>query len=95
MNYFDDLAPIPIINEVEDYPDYIPASKLDLKALPSTTLVYFFLWLLLNIKLYKLSIHNPLDLIYINYSIYFSLYNEPSIMIIIYIYFKFIYIFLL
>jgi len=43
MNYFDDLAPIPIINEVEDYPDYIPASKLDLKALPSTTLVYFFL----------------------------------------------------
>jgi len=39
MNYFDDLAPIPIINEVEDYPDYIPASKLDLKALPSTTLL--------------------------------------------------------
>jgi len=40
MSHFnDDISNIPIINEVEDYPDYIPVSKLDLKSLPSTSLL--------------------------------------------------------
>jgi len=45
MNHFDeDISIIPIINEVEDYPDYIPASKLDVKRQPSTSLVYIFIF---------------------------------------------------
>jgi len=40
MNYYDnEISAIPIINEVEDYPDYTPASKLDMKSQPSTSLV--------------------------------------------------------
>jgi len=40
MNHFnDDISIIPVINEVEDYPDYIPASKLDMKSQPSTSML--------------------------------------------------------
>jgi len=44
MNHFnDDISIIPVINEVEDYPDYIPASKLDMKSQPSTSMVLLLL----------------------------------------------------
>ncbi|ORX60830.1 hypothetical protein BCR36DRAFT_314682 [Piromyces finnis] len=40
MNHFDEeISIIPIINEVEDYPDYIPTSKLDINTQPSTSLL--------------------------------------------------------
>jgi len=40
MSHFnDEISIIPLINEVEDYPDYIPASKLHMKFQPSTSLL--------------------------------------------------------
>jgi len=39
MSYKDEISIIPVINEVEDYPDYIPVSKLDLNFQPSTSLL--------------------------------------------------------
>ena len=68
MSHFnDEISIIPLINEVEDYPDYIPASKLHMKFQPSTSLVYIYILLYIFIFMYiyllivKLFIKNSFD----------------------------------